>query len=123
MSTRWFGLTLLAIVLLVGCSRSPNSTPEGLQGRFQAAQNIQDVAKRDSALATVAEDAGKAGAGEIAVKAIAAISSPDFRDATAARVAESLAKAGKQGDAVEVAKKIDSPNVRNATMEKIASKR
>ena len=114
-----FFIVLTCLVLLAGCGSS--STPEDLSGRLSAAQEITDTSKRDSTLADVAKDAGKAGNGVVASDAIAKISSSSLRDTTAADVAVALAAAGDSAAATQVAKQISSTTQRNSVLEQIAT--
>ena len=109
----------LTIALLLGsCQREQASTD--LTGRLNAANEITDTQKRDSALVAVATAAGKAGNGPIALGAIRGVTDAQLRSQAAASVALALAAAGKSQDAVLVAKKINDTQKRNATMERIA---
>jgi len=109
---------LTVMMVLPGCGS--NSTPEKLQGRFNAANAISDTSKRDSALITVAKDAAEVGNGEVAKNAVLKISNLIRRSSTAAEVAVALADAGELDAAAEVAKQIAETEQRNKILEQIA---
>ena len=119
MSSRLSTVCALATALLLAsCQR--DQTPMDLTGRLNAANEITDTQKRDSALVAVATAAGQAGNGPIALGAIRGVADAQLRSQAAAIVALALAAAGKSQDAVLVAKKINDTQKRNATMERIA---
>lgn len=111
----------LMVALVAGCGGE--ALPQDLSGRLEAAKGISDRSRRDPALVAVAQDAGKAGSGEITKNAVAAISDAGLRSSTAAEVAVALADAGNAADAVEVAKQIADTGLRNQTLERIAEKK
>ena len=115
-------LATTMIFLLLGCSDGPNTgtSPQDLQGRYTAAEQISDGSKRNTAFAAVAETAGKAGDGEVARKAVEQIDVASLRNSTADSVAVALAKGGHSDAATKVAMLMTDGDLRNATMEKIA---
>jgi hypothetical protein len=116
--------SLLWVILVVGVSGlgagcSKDKPSPNFPARLDAALAITDGPTRDSALATVAEDAAAAGEADIVKKAVSKINDVPTRDKTAADAALKLAAAGKSAEAVEVAKMINDAPTRDRTLSKL----
>lgn len=118
-------ILLVAVVLsglFAGCSNEKQaSTPSDLPARLDAALAINDVPTRNSALATVAEDAATWGEHEVVKKAIGEINDVSFKNSTAAGAASKLAGAKKRAEATEVANMINDVPLRNKVLSKLAN--
>jgi hypothetical protein len=129
---RWIlSLTLCAIAFLpAGCvldiyskqveSESDRESHE-FATRLDAAMGVQDVTKRDDALARVARDAAKRGRVGVVKRALTEMSVLEKHDATASEAALTLAGVNTGEDAVPVAKTIANQSLRDDTLAKIAA--
>jgi len=114
-------VTVVLPELFAGCSNDkPASEISDLQARLDAAMAMNDVAKRNSALAAVAEDAATRGEHEVVKKALNEINDPLVKNRSAANAASKLAAAGKRAEATEVANMITDPSMRNDVLSKLA---
>lgn len=116
-----FHSTLLAIAIAfvfeAGCNRqAPVAPPIAVSAQLQAALAILNPIQRDDALSTVAQAAGDAGDGGIAMAAVVAILNPNLKDDAAVLSAKKLAKAGKGADATAIAIIIQNPIRRDETL-------
>jgi hypothetical protein len=100
-----------------GCSRD-KSAPN-FQAKLDAALAISDATARDTALATVAEDAAAAAEPDIVKTAVSKISDATKKDKTADAAALKLASKGKSAEAVEVARMINDATLRDRTLSKL----
>jgi hypothetical protein len=113
----------LGLVLALGCSQGttpPPVTTEQLKGRLEAAEAINNVAKRNEVLQAVAEDAADAGDSEIVKRVLDKMNNVAQKNHLASSCALKLAERGKSQDAVEVAKTITNVAKKNETLGKIA---
>ena len=88
---------------------------------MDAALAMKEGTSRHNTLVKLAEDAAKAGDGDIVLKAIAEVDPGTARDNTCAICSEALAKQGKTSEATAVAKQIANETSRNNMLGKIAS--
>jgi len=91
-----------------------------LTDRLAAAANIGDPEIKDTALATLATDAAKAGDFDMMKSALGQMSDVDERDTAIHESAQLLAKAGNLKQAVEIAKSMSDPDERDATLSELA---
>ena len=112
-----FALLALAIVFEAGCNRqSPVAAPIAVSAQLGAALAIMNPIQRDDALSAVAQTAGDAGDGGIAMAAVVAILNPYLKDDAAVLSAKKLAKAGKGAEGTAIAKIIQNPIRRDETL-------
>jgi hypothetical protein len=113
-------LVILAVgVSALGTGCSGDKAVPNYQAKLDAALAISDPTARDTALATVAEDAAAAAEPDIVKKAVSKISDPTKRDKTAESAASKLASKGMSAEAVEVARTINDPTLRDRTLSKL----
>jgi hypothetical protein len=91
-----------------------------LNSRFDAARGVDSFAERDTAMTGLARDAGTAGFGDLAHKAIDQIVSFTTRDRAAEDTARELQKAGYRDEAISIAKMITSFPKRDAVLADLA---
>lgn len=115
-------IAALCAFCLAGCESrpAPVSTNTQLQARLDAALGISHTASRDEALAAVANDAARAGEGEIVRTAIQGISNTSTADQAAATSARELARRGAPAFATDVAKLIQHSSTRDEVLHDIA---
>ena len=126
MKSRFIIITnmFLLLFLFTGCEdqgATKSSPPTELSGRLAAALAMKEGTSRHNTLVKLAEDAAKAGDGDIVLKAIAEVDAGTSRDNTCAICSEALAKQGKTSEATAVAKQIANETSRNNMLGKIAS--
>jgi hypothetical protein len=100
--------------------RAQEIVARDLDVRFDAAMRITSFTQRDSALAVVARDAGRAGLGDMARKAVGEMTAFTARDAAAQAAARELVKAGNRAAALEIAGSITSFSTRDAMLRELA---
>ena len=98
-----------------GIKLDPEESKE-LNSRLEAAEGIVDLSKRDSSLASLAEESAKLGNAEIVDNALERIRSLELRNNAMHDAAVALAKAGLRAEAVELAKKITFVELRDKTL-------
>jgi hypothetical protein len=116
--------SIILVILAVGVSAlgtgcSGDKAVPNYQAKLDAALAISDPTDRDTALATVAEDAAAAAEPDIVRKAVSETSVQKKRDKTAESAALMLASKGKSAEAVEVARMINDQTLRDRTLSKL----
>lgn len=92
-----------------------------LSGRLEAALAMKDGTSRHNTLVKLADNAARAGDGDVVLKAIAAVDAGTSRDNLCAKCSLTLAEQGKTSEATAVAKEIANETQRNNTLTQIAS--
>jgi hypothetical protein len=126
MKSRFIIIThcFLLLCLISGCKdqgATKNPPQTELSGKLDAALAMKEGTSRHNTLVKLAEDAAKAGDGDIVLKAIAEVDAGTARDNTCAICSEALAKQGKTSEATAVAKQIANETSRNNMLGRIAS--
>jgi hypothetical protein len=114
----------LLLCLISGCKdkgSTKNPPQTELSGKLDAALAMKEGTSRHNTLVKLAEDAAKAGDGDIVLKAIAEVDAGTARDNTCAICSEALAKQGKTSEATAIAKQIANETSRNNMLGKISS--
>lgn len=118
-----------AIALLgtvTGCAHrdaattAPAASQMNLQGRLDAALGISSITEKDDALKAVASDAARAGDGQVATRALDAMTLVTAKDDAAYDVAVELARKGKGSEATQAANMISSVTRKDEALSKIA---
>ena len=124
---RWFQTAMLTWVvtsLVTACAAYPpghHDQEDALWARLDAAQEIDDPAAMDRALAAIAIEAAFHGHVELVEEALDDIEDETLRDRTAADCAQRLWKVGKHDEAIEVADDIDDPVLRDEILSGLAT--
>jgi TRAP-type C4-dicarboxylate transport system substrate-binding protein len=114
----------LLLCLVSGCKdqgSAQNPPQTELSGKLDAALAMNEGTSRHNTLVKLAEDAAKAGDGDLVLKVIAEVDAGTARDNTCAICSEALAKQGNTSAATAVAKQIANETSRNNMLGKIAS--
>ena len=117
----------VSLGVMMGCTDRASSvdgkilkgTSTEYEARLEAAKLIQRNSEQDAALADLAKDAAKVGAGAVTKGAVEAIRGNSLHDTAASEASVLLAEAGKHEDATEVAKLIRLSSLRDTTLAKI----
>jgi hypothetical protein len=111
-------LDVQALLAAPGPSGSP--AHDVLNERMDAAETISDTSAKNNLLATLVQDAAKAGDVEIVKAALAKINDPDAYDTAAHDAAGTLNQAGMRKEAIAIAKGIHDTDIRDKVLTELA---